>query len=105
MAAFLPENLERARPLMNELREVARRHDATPAQVALAWVARHPNVVVIPGASTVAQVEANAEAAELEISDDEAGQLLAAAETYEPVAGAAALGRVIGERAKTLFTH
>jgi len=104
-AAFLPENLERARPLMNELREVAKSHDATPAQVALAWVARHPNVIVIPGASTVAQVEANAEASDLELTDDEASQLLAAAQTYEPVGGAAALSRVAGERAKALFTR
>jgi hypothetical protein len=41
----------------------------------------------------------------LELSDDEASQLLAAAETYEPVRGVAALGRVIGERAKAVFTR
>ena len=33
-------------------------HDATPAQVALAWLIGHPNVVAIPGASTVAQLRA-----------------------------------------------
>ena len=32
-------------------------HDATPAQIALAWLVHFPNVVAIPGASSVAQVE------------------------------------------------
>src|SRR5207253_1988376 len=39
---FLPENLERARPLFQALRDVARTHDATPSQVALAWLIRKP---------------------------------------------------------------
>ena len=46
-------------------------HGATPSQVALAWLIRRPNVVVIPGASSVAQVEVNAAAADLELTDDE----------------------------------
>jgi aryl-alcohol dehydrogenase-like predicted oxidoreductase len=89
--AFLPENLDRARPLLDELRDVARAHDATPAQVALAWVVGHPNVVAIPGASTVAQLEHNAGAADLELSDEERRRLLAAAESYRPVSGLSAL--------------
>jgi aryl-alcohol dehydrogenase-like predicted oxidoreductase len=86
-AAFLPANLELARPLFDALRDVAATHDATPAQVALAWVVRHPNVVAIPGASSVAQLESNVAAAELELSDDEAAHLLATAEAYRPVVG------------------
>lgn len=42
--------------------EIARRHSVTPAQVALAWALRHPGVVVIPKASDVAHVRANAAA-------------------------------------------
>jgi diketogulonate reductase-like aldo/keto reductase len=38
---------------------VARRHDATPAQVALAWGIRHPGVVTIPKTATLARVEEN----------------------------------------------
>ncbi len=53
---FLPENIERARPLLDALREIAVAHSASAAQVALAWVLRRPNVVVIPGASSVAQL-------------------------------------------------
>jgi len=68
---FRPDSLERARPLRETLDEIARGHEATPAQVALAWTIRHPNVVAIPGASSVAQLEANAGAAELELTPAE----------------------------------
>jgi aryl-alcohol dehydrogenase-like predicted oxidoreductase len=39
---FSRESLERAQGLFATLREVADAHQATPAQVALAWVIRHP---------------------------------------------------------------
>jgi aryl-alcohol dehydrogenase-like predicted oxidoreductase len=82
--AFLPDNLRRAEPLIQAVGEVAAAHDATPAQVALAWLIRRPNVVVIPGASSVAQVEANAAAAELELSDEEDAALVAASDAFHP---------------------
>src|SRR5205085_2757135 len=68
---FMPENLRRVSPLLAVLRSVAAAHGATPAQVALAWVLRRPNTVVIPGARTVAQLESNVAAADLELTDDE----------------------------------
>ena len=68
---FAPENLERLRGLLDLLRQVADAHGATPDQVALAWLIRHPQVVAIPGASSVAQLERNAAAADLDLSDDE----------------------------------
>jgi aryl-alcohol dehydrogenase-like predicted oxidoreductase len=55
---FLPENLGRANELIAALREVADAHQATAAQVALAWVIRHPAVTAIPGASSVEQLAA-----------------------------------------------
>src|SRR3954451_5955888 len=57
-ALFLPENLERPAPRLDPLRDVAKTHDTTPAQAALAWVVRRPNVIAIPGASSVEQLEA-----------------------------------------------
>ena len=83
--AFHPENLRRAEPLVAVLREVAQSHGGTPAQVALAWLIRRPNVVVIPGASSVAQVEANAAAADIELTDDEDRALVSAAAAFHPV--------------------
>ena len=95
---FLPENLERAQPLFAALREVAARHDATPSQIALAWVLRRPNVVAIPGASSVAQLEANAAAADLELSDDDDHRLTAASDAFTPVSGAPAMAKLLRRR-------
>jgi diketogulonate reductase-like aldo/keto reductase len=47
------------------LRAVAERHGATPAQVAIAWGMRHPNVISIPKAANPAHVRDNAKAADL----------------------------------------
>ncbi len=60
---------------MEALREIASKHGATPSQVALAWLIRKPNVVAIPGASSVKQVEENVAAAEVDLADDEADRL------------------------------
>jgi aryl-alcohol dehydrogenase-like predicted oxidoreductase len=82
--AFLPENLDRASQLLRALAEVAAVHEATSAQVALAWVLRRPNTVVIPGARTVEQLEANARAADLDLTDAEDAVLTAAADAFHP---------------------
>jgi aryl-alcohol dehydrogenase-like predicted oxidoreductase len=96
--AFMPENLRRVQPLVDTLAQVAKAHDATPSQVALAWLIRRPNVVVIPGASSVAQVEANAAAADIVLSDDEDGALVAASDAFRPVPLASALPHVLRAR-------
>jgi aryl-alcohol dehydrogenase-like predicted oxidoreductase len=66
---FLPGNLARAAELLATLRDVAEAHSATPAQIALAWVIRHPAVAAIPGASSVGQLERNAAAADIDLTD------------------------------------
>jgi len=94
-ALFLPVNQERAAGLLRVLREVADAHDATFAQVALAWVIRSQAVVAIPGASSVAQLESNAAAAEIDLTEDEWQALRDAAVRFRPAAGPATLpGRV-----------
>jgi aryl-alcohol dehydrogenase-like predicted oxidoreductase len=97
-ALFLPENLHAAAPLLAVLREVAGAHRATPAQIALAWTIRHPHVVAIPGASSVAQVESNAAAAEIELGDDEYAALTSAAEAFHPVKGVSAIPSLVRTR-------
>ena len=72
----------RLAPLAREIHEVAAAHGATPAQIALAWVIHHPNTVAIPGARTVAQLEENAAAADLVLSDDEFARLSHASATF-----------------------
>src|SRR5439155_15818581 len=90
---FLPENLERAHELIGSLRDVAKAHDATAAQVALAWVIRRKNVVAIPGASSVSQLEANAAAADLELTDEDDARLTEASDRFRPITGPAAVPR------------
>ncbi len=65
----------RREPLIDALAEIGARHDATPSQVALAWLIQKPNVVAIPGASSVKQVEENARAADVMLSDGDIKRL------------------------------
>jgi pyridoxine 4-dehydrogenase len=52
--------------------EVAKRHDASPRQIALAWLlARSPQVLPIPGTGSPEHAEANIAAASIELSSDE----------------------------------
>ena len=95
---FLPENLARASELLETLRSVAKNHDATPAQVALAWVVHRPNVVAIPGASSVEQLERNAEAADLQLGTDEVAELTAASDRFAPKGGLAAVPELMKRR-------
>jgi aryl-alcohol dehydrogenase-like predicted oxidoreductase len=97
-ALFLPQNLEAAEGLIRALREIARAHDATPAQVALSWVIRRPNVVAIPGASSVEQLARNCEAADLELSDEEDRWLTAESDDFHPITGPAALPSLLATR-------
>ena len=60
------------------LQAVARRHDATPAQVAIAWGVRHPNVISIPKAADLAHVRENAGAAAIELTADDLAMIDAA---------------------------
>jgi diketogulonate reductase-like aldo/keto reductase len=50
------------------LREVAIRHRATPAQVALAWVLRHDDVIAIPEAGKPEHVRENRDALDLQLT-------------------------------------
>ncbi|MGY1664764.1 aldo/keto reductase [Geodermatophilus sp. SYSU D00696] len=95
---FGTENLRRARPLLDVLREVAGAHGVQPGTVALAWLVSLPRVVVIPGASSVAQVEANAAAGDLELRADEVAALTEAARAFTPVSAARSLVDGVRER-------
>jgi aryl-alcohol dehydrogenase-like predicted oxidoreductase len=95
---FLPENLDRAAPLIDAVRAVANAHDATPAQVALAWVISHGNVVAIPGASSVEQLEANVAAADLDLTIDEIASLTRASDAFVPPSGVGAYAKVARRR-------
>jgi aryl-alcohol dehydrogenase-like predicted oxidoreductase len=50
------------------VREIAARLEATPAQVGLAWLLAHsPDILLIPGTASLAHLEENLGASELEL--------------------------------------
>jgi len=83
---FTQEALEANLAIVERVRDIARRHGATAAQVALAWtLAQGAHVLPIPGTTKVSRVEENAGAARLRLSDTDLAEL-------------DAMPRAIGER-------
>jgi aryl-alcohol dehydrogenase-like predicted oxidoreductase len=95
---FGTENLRRVAPLLDLLRDVAAAHQVTPSQIALAWLVAQPRVVVIPGASSVEQLESNAAAGEITLAAEEQAALTAAARAFTPVSGVQTLIGAVRER-------
>src|SRR5262249_24922951 len=95
---FLPENLKRAGELLAALREVAAAHSATPAQIALACVIRHPGGAGIPAASGVEQRDHTAAAADIDLTDDQYQALADAAARFRPLTGPAVVTRLARSR-------
>jgi len=58
-----------------ELRAIALRHEATPAQIALAWLLRHPDVMAIPKAATPQHVRENLGALEVTLTPEDLTEL------------------------------
>jgi diketogulonate reductase-like aldo/keto reductase len=65
------------------LAAVAKCHNATPAQIAIAWTMRHPGVISIPKAVDPAHVRENATAGSITLNDED----LAAIDTVHPPPG------------------
>ena len=57
------------------LRQVAERHGATTAQIALAWLLRQPGVIAIPKAVSEAHIRANRAALDLPLGADDLADL------------------------------
>ncbi len=79
--AFIPHGslgahpLKRGAPLAlaeGKIAEIAGHHGVKPNQIALAWMLhRAPNIILIPGTTTIAHLEENVAAAALKLSDEE----------------------------------
>jgi aryl-alcohol dehydrogenase-like predicted oxidoreductase len=69
---FTQENLDANQVLVNVIKEVAASKNATPAQLALAWVlAQKPWIVPIPGTRKLARLKENLGAADVELTAGE----------------------------------
>ena len=53
------------------LKKIAQSHDTSPAQIALAWVLRQPDVIAIPKASTKAHVRDNAGSVKIKLTKED----------------------------------
>jgi aryl-alcohol dehydrogenase-like predicted oxidoreductase len=76
---YSAQALRDGQQVVDLLGAIARRKDATPAQVALAWLlAQRPWIVPIPGTTKIHRLDENIGAAAVELTDDERDQLSAA---------------------------
>jgi diketogulonate reductase-like aldo/keto reductase len=87
-AGLLPWSRQRRIPIMayspieqgrlgrdRTLAAIAVRHDATPAQIALAWVLRHRDMMVIPKSSSATHVRENRAALDISLSKDDLAEI------------------------------
>jgi len=73
---FTPENLDANQVLVNLIKEIAAGKNATPAQIALAWVlAQKLWIVPIPGTRKLSRLEENLGAADVLLSTGELREL------------------------------
>ena len=77
---FTPEARRANQALVDLLGAIAKRKNATPAQIALAWLlAQKPWIVPIPGTTKVNRLEENIGASELELTQNDLDEIETAA--------------------------
>lgn len=82
---FQGENFERAQEALDKLRPIAEKHNASLAQLALAWLIAQPQANAIAGARYPQQAKDNALAAQVQLSAEE-------------IADIDAIGRIVTDR-------
>ncbi|RYY19314.1 MAG: aldo/keto reductase, partial [Sphingobacteriaceae bacterium] len=81
---FSEENRKANQALVDLLGNIAAERNATPAQIALAWLlAQKPWIVPIPGTTKLHRLEENLGAADIALSDDDIKQILEAVSQIE----------------------
>ncbi|MDO4615832.1 MAG: aldo/keto reductase [Lachnospiraceae bacterium] len=76
MPQFKPEAYEQNQKLLQMLTDLAKEHQATPAQISLAWMlCKKPWIVPIPGTRKISRMEENAGSAEIKLSIEEVTKL------------------------------
>jgi len=81
---FTPEARKANQALVDLLGEIAKRKNATPAQIALAWLlAQKPWIVPIPGTTKLNRLEENVGAVEIELTLDDLREIESAASQIE----------------------
>jgi aryl-alcohol dehydrogenase-like predicted oxidoreductase len=76
---FSPEALKANQVLIDQLRDIATQQQATPAQIALAWLlAQRPWIVPIPGTTKLHRLEENMGGAAIDLTPDDLARIAAA---------------------------
>ncbi|KAH7098839.1 putative aldo-keto reductase [Auriculariales sp. MPI-PUGE-AT-0066] len=76
MPRFSQENFFKNLEVVDKFADIAKRHNATPGQLALAWLlAQGPEVIPIPGTTRIANLEENVAAAAVKLTDGELSEL------------------------------
>jgi aryl-alcohol dehydrogenase-like predicted oxidoreductase len=82
---FQPEALAKNDAFVELLRRVATQKNATPAQIALAWLlAQRPYIVPIPGTTKLHRLEENIAAADVDLTTEDLREIKQAASQIEP---------------------
>jgi aryl-alcohol dehydrogenase-like predicted oxidoreductase len=77
---FTPEALKANQALIDLLGRIAKRKNATPAQIALAWLlAQKPWIVPIPGTTKLNRLEENIDSVAIELTSDDLREIDSAA--------------------------
>jgi aryl-alcohol dehydrogenase-like predicted oxidoreductase len=77
---FTPEAMEQNQALVDLIRRIAGERNATPAQIALAWIlAQKPWIVPIPGTTRLSRFEENVAAADVELTTRDLAEIERAA--------------------------
>ena len=77
---FTPEAMKANQALVDLLARIAKKKDATPAQIAIAWLlAQKPWIVPIPGTTKLHRIEENIGAADVELTADDIAEIERAA--------------------------
>jgi len=71
----MEENFIQAKPLFNLMKELSEKYGANPSQIALNWIINKEQIIPIPGAKNVSQVESNINATSFKLTEGEMEEL------------------------------
>lgn len=83
---FTPEAMDANQVVVEVLKKIGARHDATPAQVAIAWLlAQKPWIVPIPGSRKLSRLDENLGAADLNLTEADQSEIRASMDAIQVV--------------------
>ncbi|CAB4283314.1 unnamed protein product [Prunus armeniaca] len=93
---FIGENLEKNKNIYNQIESLAKKHQSSPAQLALAWVLHQgDDVVPIPGTTKIKNLDANIGSLRVKLGEED----------LKEVSDAVPIDQVAGDRTYSGMTH